>query len=244
MHLMLIEYQAGASDLLAQRLGGSGFQITQVGSFEAALAHVNAGRAAALVVDQTLGNASPASMVQPLRDAGIGQPLLVLSPRGAWRDKVDALDAGADDYVFKPVRSEEVAARLRAIIRRSSGQPSNRITKGGLDLDLKARCALLNGRCLYLTRNEFRLVQALMLGQHHVVTRDAIRAALGADGAGLTDNAVEVQVARLRRKVGNDLIKTIRGVGYRLEVPEVRDGADAVDRDPCRKGSGGKCQTC
>lgn len=237
MNLLLIEDEAGSSDLLVERLAGCGFWTTRVRSCDEALQSAGSQRAKAIVVDQTHGNTAAAASIKSLRENGIVQPVLVLSPRGDWRDKVEALDAGADDYAIKPVRSEEVAARLRAVIRRSAGQSSDRILLGGLDLDLKGQCAWLHGRCLNLTRNEFRLLRALMLADSKPVSREEISAALSPRATGLSDNGVEVQVARLRRKVGSEVIRTVRGIGYRIAVPNEPDASDGL-RSACARTDG------
>lgn len=242
MHLLLIEDEVGASDLLVDRLSGAGFLATRVQSTGEALSNINAARTAAVLIDQTQGTLPPAQVIRPLRHAGIRQPLLMLSPRDDWREKVAALDAGADDYAIKPIRSEEVAARLRAVIRRGSGQASDRIVMGDLDLDMKARCAWLGGRCLDLSRNEFRLLRTFMLAGNQPVLRRAISASLAANGAGMTANAVEVQVARLRRKVGSGLIRTIRGVGYQLVIEPAARTFAPIERKPCKVSRSG--QSC
>lgn len=235
MHLLLIEDEVGASELLAHRLLDSGFRTTRVRTEAEALMSVHRDRVAALLLDAGSSCQSPVQSIRVLRQGGLSQPMLVLAARGDWRDRVDALDAGADDYVSKPVRSEEVAARLRAVIRRSAGQSENRILLGGLDLDLKLRCAWLDGNCLNLSRNEFRLLRTLVLGNGQLVLRETIRAVLASGRADLTENAVEVQIGRLRRKIGRDWIRTVRGLGYRLDIGDMDEDAQCPERHPCRQ---------
>jgi two-component system OmpR family response regulator len=159
--------------------------------------------------------------------------MIVLSPRSNWRDKVDTLDAGADDYAIKPIHSEEVAARLRAVIRRSSGLASDRVLFGGLDLDLKARCGWFHGRCLNLSRSEFRLLRLLVLADCQPVSREEVVAALGNDGSGMSRNAVEVLISRLRQKLGGELIRTVRGVGYALDRSLAELTSNTAARETC-----------
>ena len=154
--------------------------------------------------------------VRALRAAGIHQPLLVLAGSDGWQAKVENLDAGADDYLCKPVRSEEVAARLRALIRRTNGNSSSGMRVGDIELDIQARCAWRNGMCLELTKSEFRLLQLFILYPDKTMTQREIQEYLQPDIVGHSPNAVEVLIARLRRKVGKDRIRTYRGQGYRL----------------------------
>lgn len=228
MHLLLIEDEAGSSGMLADRLMRCGFKPQRVSSAQAAIEAAKEDRAAALVYDQSHNGLPAAIAVRPLRDAGVELPLIVLSPRGDWRDKVESLDAGADDYLVKPIHSEEVAARLRAVIRRTAGLSSDRIRFGNIEVGLKARCAWLEGQCLNLTRSEFALLRQFMLRKDDTLTRDEIGAAVSAHET-LSPNAVEVLITRLRRKLGPDRIRTVRGIGYRLVA---LDGDDSIENEP------------
>ncbi|MDE2596056.1 MAG: response regulator transcription factor [Sphingomonadales bacterium] len=180
---------------------------------------------------------SPASVVTPLRSGGMEQPLIVLSALADWRERVASLDAGADDFLIKPIHSEEVAARLRAVIRRAAGMSSDRIVFGDIDLDLKARCAWVGGVCLNLTRNEFLLLRLLLLAPENTITKQQIMQALWVGDAQKTGNAIEVQMARLRRKLGHERIRTLRGIGYRA-IPVGGGDDGGMARNACRKGCG------
>ncbi|MGB7654864.1 MAG: response regulator transcription factor [Novosphingobium sp.] len=233
MQLLVIEDEAGASDALVARLTNSGFRATSVMTCAEAAAKGGSRHFFAALIDHTDPATSPAALVQPLREGGISQPIIVLSPRSHWRDKVDTLDAGADDYAIKPIHSDEVAARLRAVIRRSSGLASDRVVFGGLDLDLKARCAWLHGRCLNLSRSEFRMLRLLVLANYQPVSREEVVAALSNDGSGSSRNAVEVLVSRLRQKLGGELIRTVRGVGYSLDRSLANQPKTVAARSTC-----------
>ena len=239
MRLLLIDKDREQSGWLADRLAGNGFAARLALSPEQAVANRMAEGAAVVVLDHGLspGPANPA--VRALRQNGIDQPLIVLSARDDWRDKIDCLDAGADDFVLKPVRSEEIAARLRAIIRRSAGQSSDRIQLGGLDLDLKSRCAWLDGKCLNLTRNEFRLLRLFMLYPERILGHNDVLDQLNPGGARPSANAAEVLIGRLRRKIGPGLISTVRGVGYRFDASNRK--AEPVDCEPCAKLDAPRC---
>jgi two-component system OmpR family response regulator len=155
-----------------------------------------------------------------LRSAGLTQPLLLLTPVLDWRDKVALLDAGCDDIVQRPARPEEIAARLRAIVRRQSRQQSSRLEIGDLEVDLKARGAWLNGVRLDLSRMEYRLLQLFALYPGRILSHREIRSHLGFSEVARSANSTEVLVARLRKKVGKGRIQTERGLGYRFDEAE------------------------
>lgn len=230
MQLGLVGDDRDNSDLLAGRLIDAGYLVHRIGSVDDALRHDATDAISAFLFDLGGGSRQAAHFVAPLRKAQVAQPLLVLSSRGDWREKVDCLDAGADDYVIKPVRSEEIVARLRAIIRRSAGSHSNRLRSGDLTLDIQARCAWLGTRCLDLTRSEFRLLRLFLFQPDRTLSQQEIGNHLYSTGTLVSPNAVEVQIARLRRKVGQLRIRTVRGVGYRyIPEPLAEPGADYIE---------------
>ena len=234
MILLLIEADPLTGTRLAECMGKTGFIPRRASSFQYALREGWLDEAAVILFDAGLteGQAGPA--VRSLRSAGTDQPLIVLSGRGDWQEKVECLNSGADDYLQKPVRSEEIAARLRVIIRRCAGSATDQVISGDIVLDLKARCAWRQGRCLDLTRSEFRLLRLFMLTPGRTVTAREIWHELHPAKDGYSANAVEVQVARLRQKVGRERIRTIRGAGYRMNF-EAAAASDAVTMvDPCK----------
>ena len=146
-------------------------------------------------------------------------PIIVLSARTAEAEKVAALDAGADDYLVKPFDPAELAARLRVLQRRGSDPTQALRCVGGITLDLPARCATLAGRRVELTAREWALVESLALRAGRIVAKaDLERLLLGAD-ADVQSNALEVHVSSVRRKLGRELIETVRGLGYRMPGP-------------------------
>lgn len=155
-------------------------------------------------------------IVSRLRSLGLEQPIMVIASRCSWRESVTCLDAGADDFVIKPVRSEEIAARLRVGMRRSLGLPTSQTDVGRFTFDLSSNSIWLDGQLLDLTRHEFRLLKLLLLKPDNVISAEQIRSTLAYYEAELTTNALEVRIARLRKKLGTDAIKTVRGVGYRI----------------------------
>ena len=154
-----------------------------------------------------------------MRARGDATPVLVLTARDDVRSKVSALDLGADDYVLKPFDLDEVAARLRALVRRAKGRPMPLIHHGELILNPAARTVNRNGEAIALTSREFDLLNLLLEGRGRVQTRRVLEEQLYAWGESIGSNALEVHVHHLRRKVGTDLIRTVRGVGYMVDGP-------------------------
>jgi two-component system OmpR family response regulator/two-component system response regulator QseB len=143
-------------------------------------------------------------------------PVLVLTARDAVPDRIRGLDLGADDYVVKPVDLHELAARLRALVRRAQGQPQERLKARGVELDPAARSVHKSGEAIALSTREFDLLHVLMLNAGRVLSRDQLEQQLYAWGQDVESNAVEVHIHHLRRKLGHALIQTVRGVGYTL----------------------------
>lgn len=239
MKLLLLEGDPASTAWLADKLRGLGFLPTVLPLRMLSTHAAAPDQYRAIVADLAGSGQDGRAIVASLRKSGIPQPILVLSSRDDWRDMIDCLDAGADDYLVKPVRSEVVAARIRAIVRRSAGNSTDRILSGDLELDLKGRCAWLANECLDLTRSEFRLLRLMMLQPDRVLAHDQIREQLYTDASACSHNAIEVQVARLRRKVGRQRIRTVRGVGYRF-VPDLKTSEVTTrSREPCNsKGCG------
>jgi two-component system OmpR family response regulator len=174
----------------------------------------------AVVLDIGLPQIDGISVVERWRRAGRKMPVLILTARDRWSDKVAGIDAGADDYVTKPFHIEEVLARVRALIRRAAGHASSELTLGPLRLDTKASKADVNGAPLKLTSHEFRLLAYLMHHMGEVVSRTELVEHLYDQDFDRDSNTIEVFVGRLRKKMGVDMIETVRGMGYRIREPE------------------------
>jgi DNA-binding response OmpR family regulator len=151
-----------------------------------------------------------------VRSAGITLPVLVLTARDAVPERIRGLDVGADDYVVKPVDLDELAARLRALVRRAHGQPSERLSAQGVELDPAARTVTQAGAPIVLSVREFDLLHVLLLNSGRVLSREQLEQQLYSWGREVESNAVEVHIHHLRRKLGAALIQTVRGVGYTL----------------------------
>lgn len=171
----------------------------------------------AVVLDLGLPRIDGLSLLRRWRDAGLTMPVLVLTARASWHEKVAGIDSGADDYVAKPFRMEEVLARVRALIRRASGQAAAELRCGPVVLDTRAAAVTVDGRPVKLTAHEFRVLSYLMHHRGRVVSQRELVEHIYAQDFDRESNTVEVFVARLRRKLGADVIETLRGHGYRVQ---------------------------
>lgn len=170
----------------------------------------------AVVLDLGLPGMDGLTILKRWRDAGLFMPVLILTARGSWYEKVQGMDGGADDYVTKPFRMEELLARLRALIRRSSRQPNPEIRCGSLVLDPRAARVTSDGAPVKLTSHEFRVLAYLMHHSGSVVSQAELTEHIYAQDLSRDSNTVEVFIARLRRKLGPSVIETVRGLGYRI----------------------------
>jgi len=168
----------------------------------------------AIVLDLGLPRLDGLSVLRRLRDAGIVTPILILTARDGWREKVEGINAGADDYLAKPFQMEELLARLGAITRRAAGHASSVIKAGRLEVDTRARSAMLDGRQLALSAMEYRLLAYLLLHRGQTLSQGELLEHLHAGDTDRDGNAIEALIARLRKKLGFPLIETHRGRGY------------------------------
>ncbi|MCO4053978.1 MAG: response regulator transcription factor [Bosea sp.] len=176
----------------------------------------------AVVLDLGLPMVDGVSVLQQWRRAGKTMPVLILTARDRWSDKVAAFDAGADDYVVKPFHVEELLARLRALLRRAAGHATSEIVCGPVRVDTRASRVLVDGQPVKLTSHEYRLLAYLMHHQGRVVSRGELVEHLYDQDFDRDSNTIEVFVGRLRKKLGVDVIQTIRGLGYVLAAPGTR----------------------
>ena len=170
----------------------------------------------AAVLDLGLPKINGATVLRAWRKNGRQLPVLILTARDGWTDKVDGFKAGADDYLTKPVRVEELVMRLRALVRRSAGYAEPRITCGPLAFDAQTGVFELNGLPIRLTALEWRVLACLTLRKDVVVERSELNEKAYEGDADVDSNSLEVIIARLRRKIGHEMIETVRGRGYRL----------------------------
>jgi len=173
----------------------------------------------AVILDIGLPEMDGITVLEEWRSAGRAMPVLILTARDRWSDKVAGIDAGADDYVAKPFHVEEVLARIRALIRRAAGHSSSEIVCGPLRLDTRGAKATVDGKALKLTSHEFRLLSYLVHHVNKVVSRTELVEHMYDQDFDRDSNTIEVFVGRLRKKLGVDMIETIRGLGYRIQAP-------------------------
>src|SRR5256885_15907381 len=220
LRVLVIEDETRLSRQLAKAMADAGYAVDCAADGERADFLGQTERYDAVVLDLGLPKVDGLTILRRWRDAGLAVPVLVLTARGSWHEKVQGIDGGADDYVAKPFRIEEVLARLRALIRRASGQLTPELRCGALALDPRAAKVTLDGAPVKLTAHEFRVLSYLMHHRGRVVSQGELTEHIYAQGADRDSNTVEVFIARLRRKLGAPFIETVRGLGYRI-------GADA-----------------
>ncbi|EXI67570.1 MAG: Transcriptional regulatory protein CusR [Candidatus Accumulibacter adjunctus] len=173
----------------------------------------------AVVLDLGLPRMDGITVLRKWRAAGCTMPVLILTARDSWHEKVAGIDAGADDYLSKPFHMEELLARLRALIRRAGGHASAEIACGSLVLDTRNGRVRADGQTLALTSHEFRVLAYLMHHQGEVISRSDLVQHIYAQDFDRDSNTVEVFIARLRKKLPAGMIETVRGLGYRLAAP-------------------------
>ncbi len=220
MRILIVEDEIAISQRLSEALRESGYLPEVERDGEQAWFLGSTGNFAAIVLDLGLPNVDGLTLIKRWRAEGLEVPILVLSARSTWAERVDGIDAGADDYLVKPFQMQELLARLRALIRRAGGRPQSKLEFGALQIDLVARSISLNGSPLTLTPLEFRLVQYLALQKDRVVPQTELAEALYAHDHERDANAIEAIISRLRRKLGSGYLKTRRGYGYYLEPME------------------------
>ena len=218
MRVLVVEDETRLSRQLARALGDAGYAVDGAADGERADFLAQTERYDAVVLDLGLPKIDGLTLLRRWRDAGLLVPVLVLTARGSWHEKVHGIDGGADDYVAKPFRMEEVLARLRALIRRASGQAQAELRCGGLVLDPRAARVMMDGVPVKLTGHEFRVLSYLMHHRGRVVSQGELTDHIYAQNFDRDSNTVEVFIARLRRKLGASFIETVRGLGYRIEA--------------------------
>ena len=217
MRILLVEDDELLGDGLAAGLRHCGYNVDWLRDGEQARSALATEDYAALVLDLGLPRLDGMSLLRGLRAAGNAIPVLILTARDSTWDKVGGLDGGADDYLVKPVDLDELAARLRALARRASGQSTPLLQAREVELDPAARRVRLRGEPVELSAREFAILELLMRNAGRMISRAQLESALYGWGEGVESNAVEVHIHHLRRKLGADLIRTVRGVGYLLE---------------------------
>lgn len=216
VRILVAEDEGALADHLATVLGEAGYAVDVARDGAAAEFLGRTERYDAVVLDLGLPAIDGLTVLRRWREAGQGVPVLVLTARASWHEKVQGIDGGADDYMAKPFEVAEVLARLRALIRRASGHARPDLRCGDVVLDPRTARVTVGGAPVRLTSHEFRLLSYLMHHQDRVVSQAELTEHIYAQGFDRDSNTVEVFVARLRRKLGGQTIGTLRGLGYRM----------------------------
>ena len=230
MRILIVEDDAALASGIARILESEGHAVDVLASGEQAVLESRQERFDLMILDIGLPGIDGFEVLRRLRAAGQQVPVLVLTARDALDDRIRGLDIGADDYIAKPFAMPELAARVRALVRRSQAQTGPRIVHGPLTLDTVARRAQLGGEPLELAAREWAVLEVLLARVEKIVSKDSIIQAVANWGEELTPNAIEVYVSRLRSKLESAGVKirTVRGFGYMLEEFKGDDGSASL----------------
>jgi two-component system, OmpR family, response regulator len=218
MRILVVEDEIEIAKDIAECLGEAGFAVQTCGNGEDAWFLGSTEIYDAIILDLGLPRLDGLAVLSRWRAEEITTPIIVLTARGSWTERVEGINAGADDYISKPFQMEELIARLRSLLRRTHGKASPQIKAGHLELDTNQMLVTVDGRTAQLTPLEFRLISYLLHNKDRVVSREELKDHIYSSDDGRVDNAVEAMVARLRRKLGFEHIETRRGHGYCLRV--------------------------
>ncbi len=220
MRLLVIEDDATLRETLTNKLGDAGFATEQAADGKEGLHYALEYPIDLAIIDIGLPEMSGLDIIREVRKQGKSYPILILTARDRWEDKVDGLDAGADDYVVKPFQFEEVIARVNALVRRSGGWASSVMTAGPVSLDLSRQEVKVNDAVIELTSYEYKIIEYLIIRAGQVISKTELTERLYDQDFERDSNVIEVFVGRLRRKLDPDNtiqpIETLRGRGYRF----------------------------
>ncbi|NIG78340.1 two-component system response regulator PmrA [Cedecea neteri] len=218
MKLLIVEDDLLLQEGLSLALGGEGYALDCAATAAEADALLQSGEYSLIILDLGLPDKDGATLLSQWRRRGIKNPVLILTARDALEDRVNGLDSGADDYLVKPFALAELQARARALIRRYQGHSDNLLQEDDLTLNLQTQQVLLANQAVEITPKEFALLTRLMMRIGQTVHRETLQQDIYSWQDDPGSNTLEVHIHNLRRKLGKDRIKTVRGVGYRLET--------------------------
>ncbi|KXW55447.1 response regulator [Ferrovum sp. PN-J185] len=217
MKILLVEDDSILGDGIRAGLKQAGYATDWVQDGMAATHALKTGDYSAMILDLNLPKKSGLDVLADCRSQKNAIPVLILTARDTLSDKIKGLDSGADDYLIKPFDLDELLARIRALVRRSSGQSSAVIIRGELILDPAAHTVMLNNQVIGVSVKEFSILEQLLLNQGRVFSREQLEEKLYGWDDEIESNSVEVHIHHLRKKLGNELIRTIRGIGYVID---------------------------
>jgi two-component system response regulator PhoP len=222
MRILVIEDETGLQADIRQRLETEGYIVDTSGEGNEGLFFATEYPLDAAIIDIGLPGISGIEIIQRLRDQGSTLPVLILTARSRWQEKVEGLEAGADDYLVKPFQMEELLARLKALLRRASGTPTTELRCGAVALNLGTQQVLLNGEVLDVTAFEYRMLEYLMRHSSEAVSKAKLADYLYPHDDDRDSNVIEVLIGRLRKKLDPDAslqpIETLRNRGYRFTL--------------------------
>lgn len=216
MRVLVVEDESALARQLDESLTAAGYAVDAADDGVRADFLMRTESYDAVVLDLGLPRVDGLTLLARWRESGLLVPVLVLTARGSWHEKVQGIDGGADDYMAKPFQIEEVLARVRALIRRAGGRATREIAVGEVVLDPRDARVTLNGVPVKLTSHEFRVLSYLMHQRNRVVSQSELTEHIYSQDFDRESNTVEVFIARLRRKLGATTIETVRGLGYRM----------------------------
>ena len=219
MQILLVEDDHALASALQEALRQQDYAINVVASGEAALYVINTDPPDLVILDLGLPDIDGIEVLKRVRQKELDLPILLLTARAQVEDKISGLDSGADDYLAKPFEMEELFARLRVLARRLNTSKTAEIAIGEVSLDINLKTVSLGGKELELSLKEYMLLKSLMENAGRVQTRHTLESRLYSWGEEVASNALEVHIHHLRKKLGSDFIKTIRGVGYKVQQP-------------------------
>ena len=216
MRVLLIEDDTLLGAAVRDQIAAEGHSVDWVARLDAARDHIGSAAYDLLLLDLMLPDGRGLGLLRDLRARGNVTPVIILTAMDQLSDRIEGLNAGADDYLVKPFDLSELSARLNAVARRYAGNPNPLVRIGDLEIDLAARSILRAGRTLDLTAREWALFEAFVQRPGQILSRAQLEERLYSFGSEVESNATEVHVSRLRKKLGHGIVETVRGVGYRL----------------------------
>ena len=223
MRILVVEDEQALRENISARLREEGFAVDEAGDGREGLYYGKEYRPDVAIVDLGLPLVPGLDLIRELRSSGLDFPILILTARGRWEEKVDGLGAGADDYVVKPFHMEELLARVNALLRRSAGWSSPTLTSGPIEVDTRSQTVRRGGKAVDLTAFEYRVLECLLMRAGDVISKAELTERLYEQDFDRDSNVIEVFVGRLRRKLdpASDIrpIETLRGRGYRWRLP-------------------------